>query len=90
MTSMANELTERGESLSFEVGIFSKKENSKPSGDLFSSLTIETSWIGSNVWDKAGWDNISLTRPTMSLLTPCVDEAVCDFWVSDLLKTDKD
>ena len=49
MTSMANELTERGESLSFEVGIFFEKENSKPSGDLFSSLTIETSWIGSNV-----------------------------------------
>ena len=49
MTGMANELTERGESLSFEVGIFSKKENSKPSGDLFSSLTIETSWIGSDV-----------------------------------------
>ena len=42
MTSMANELTERGESLSFEVGIFSEKENSKPLGDFFSSLTIET------------------------------------------------
>ena len=31
MTSMANELTERGESLSLEAGISSEKENSEPS-----------------------------------------------------------
>ena len=42
---MGNELTERGESLSLEVGIFSEKENSEPLGDLFSSLVTGTSWI---------------------------------------------
>ena len=87
MTSMANELTEQGEFLSLEVGIFSEKENLEPSGDLFSSSIIGTSWIGSEVWDKAGWDNISLTRPATSLLTPCVDEAIYDFWASEVLKT---
>ena len=46
---MGNELTERGESLSLEVGIFSEKENSEPLGDLFSSLVIGTSWIGFEV-----------------------------------------
>ena len=49
MTGMANELTERGESLILEVGIFSEKKNSKPSGDLFSSSAIGTSWIDSEV-----------------------------------------
>ena len=49
MTGMANELTERGESLSLEVGIFSEKENSKPSGDLFSSSALGTTWIYSEV-----------------------------------------
>ena len=46
MTGMTNELTEWGESLSLEVGIFSEKENSEPSSDSFSSSTIRTSWIG--------------------------------------------
>ena len=86
---MGNELTERGESLSLEVGIFSEKENSEPLGDLFSSLVIGTSWIGFEVWDKAGWDNISLTGPATSLLAPYVDEAVCDFWALEVLKTSK-
>ena len=45
MTSMANELTEQGESLSLEVGIFFENENLEPSGDLFSSSTIGNSWI---------------------------------------------
>ena len=49
MTSMANELIERGESISLEVGIFSEKENPEPSGDLFSSSAIGTSWIDSEV-----------------------------------------
>ena len=40
MTGMANELIERGESLSFEVRIFSEKKNSEPSGDLLSSSAI--------------------------------------------------
>ena len=55
MTGMANELTKRGESLSFEVWIFSENENSEPSSDLFSSSAIGTSWIDSEVWDKAGY-----------------------------------
>ena len=54
MTSMANELTERGESLSLEEGISSEKENSEPSSDLFSSSAIGTSWIDSEIWDKTG------------------------------------
>ena len=49
MTGMENELTEQGESLSLEVGIFSENENLKPSGDLFSSSAIGTSWIDSEV-----------------------------------------
>ena len=84
---MANELTEQGESLSLEVGIFSENENLEPLGDLFSSSTIGTSWIDFEVWEKAGWDNISLTRPTTTLLAPCVDEAIYDFWASEVLKT---
>ena len=72
--------------LSLEVWIFSKKENSEPSSDSFSSSTIGTSWIG----DKAGWDNISLTRLAISLLAPWVDEVAYDFWVSEVLKTCED
>ena len=49
MTGMAKELIERVESLSLEVGIFSEKENSKPSGDLFSSSALGTTWIYSEV-----------------------------------------
>ena len=49
MTGMENELTEQGESLSLEVGIFSENENLEPLGDLFSFSVIGTSWIGSEV-----------------------------------------
>ena len=87
MTSMANELTEQGQSLSLEVAIFSEKENSKPSGDLFSSSALGTTWIYSEVWDKAGWDNMSLTRLTTSLLASCIDEAACDFSALEVLET---
>ena len=52
MTGMANELTEWGDSLSLEVGIFSEQENSDPSSDSFSSSIVGASWIGSG--DKAG------------------------------------
>nr|POF24180.1 hypothetical protein CFP56_06261 [Quercus suber] len=38
MTGMANDLIERGESLSLEAGIFSEKEYSKPSGPAMSLL----------------------------------------------------
>ena len=49
MTGMANELTERGESLSLEAGISSENDNLEPSSDLFSSSAIGTSWIDSEV-----------------------------------------
>ena len=46
MTGMANELTERGESLSLEAGISFEKENSKLSSDSSSSSTIGASCVG--------------------------------------------
>ena len=79
MTDMIDELIVWEGSLSLEVRIFFGKENLEPSSDLFSSSAIGTSWIGSEFWDKASQDNISLTRPATSLLAPWVDETVYDF-----------
>ena len=46
MTGMANELTERGESLNLEARISFEKENSEPLSDSSSSSTIGASYVG--------------------------------------------
>ena len=90
MTDMVDELIVWEGSLNLEVRIFSEQEKLEPLVDSFSSSTIGASLIGSDVWDKVGWGNIILIRPTTSLLAPWVDEIVCNFWVLEVLKTGED